>query len=158
MEKNLEKCCPEFNVELWDNKQFTWNNKLFVKTNVCSFFYIPIGFGKKIRKILGLFECNKAQFVEEQCFCKHLSPWKMELLVSTNKTFKGYESVELNGNFYSKVYEGPFKDAGKWTKDFQEILKSKSLIMQDLYYWYTTCPKCAKIYQKNYVVLIAKIK
>jgi hypothetical protein len=25
-----------------------------------------------------------------------------------------------------------------------------------MYMWYTTCPKCAKVYGKNYVVILAK--
>jgi hypothetical protein len=29
--------------------------------------------------------------------------------------------------------------------------------MQTLYCYYTTCPKCAKKYGKNYVVLLAKV-
>ena len=27
---------------------------------------------------------------------------------------------------------------------------------EKLYFWYTTCPKCAKVYGKNYVVLLAE--
>ncbi|MHC4509420.1 MAG: hydrolase [Planctomycetota bacterium] len=26
-----------------------------------------------------------------------------------------------------------------------------------MYFFYTTCPKCAKVYGKNYTVLLAKI-
>jgi hypothetical protein len=29
--------------------------------------------------------------------------------------------------------------------------------MEKLYFFYTTCPKCAQVYGKNYVVLLAKI-
>jgi hypothetical protein len=34
---------------------------------------------------------------------------------------------------------------------------SKQKAMQKLYFFYTTCPKCAKAYGKNYVVLLAQI-
>jgi hypothetical protein len=30
--------------------------------------------------------------------------------------------------------------------------------LETLYFFYTTCPKCAKHYGKNYVVGIAKLK
>jgi hypothetical protein len=29
--------------------------------------------------------------------------------------------------------------------------------MEKMYFFYTTCPKCAKVYGKNYTVLLAKI-
>jgi hypothetical protein len=29
--------------------------------------------------------------------------------------------------------------------------------LKKLYFFYTTCPKCAKYYGKNYVVLLAQI-
>jgi hypothetical protein len=36
-------------------------------------------------------------------------------------------------------------------------LEGKNKKVQKLYFCYTTCPKCAKAYGKNYVVLFAKI-
>jgi len=35
-------------------------------------------------------------------------------------------------------------------------VKSKDLTINKWYMWYTTCPKCAKKWGKNYVVLIAR--
>jgi hypothetical protein len=29
--------------------------------------------------------------------------------------------------------------------------------LQKLYFFYTTCPKCAKVYGKNYVVGVAQV-
>jgi NMD protein affecting ribosome stability and mRNA decay len=34
---------------------------------------------------------------------------------------------------------------------------SKKKQMRKLYFFYTTCPKCAKFYGKNYTVLLAQI-
>ncbi len=44
----------------------------------------------------------------------------------------------MSEKYFSKVYDGPYKDTGKWCM------------------WYTTCPKCVKKYGKNYVVIIGK--
>ncbi|MGE5758418.1 MAG: hydrolase [Sideroxydans sp.] len=30
--------------------------------------------------------------------------------------------------------------------------------MRKLYFYYTTCPKCAKKYGKNYVVILAEVE
>jgi hypothetical protein len=35
------------------------------------------------------------------------------------------------------------------------LLKDKEI--EKIYFYYTTCPKCAKLYGKNYTVIFAKI-
>ena len=62
------------------------------------------------------------------------------------------------GRFFSKVYEGPFKDTGKWCKDFQTRVDALKLGIAKWYMWYTTCPKCARKYGKNYVVVVAQTR
>jgi hypothetical protein len=34
---------------------------------------------------------------------------------------------------------------------------SRGKQLQQLYFYYTTCPKCARKYGKNYVVILARI-
>jgi hypothetical protein len=58
----------------------------------------------------------------------------------------------------SKVYEGPFKDTKKWCDDFEAYAKEQGYEIKKWFMWYTTCPKCAKKYGKNYVVIIAEIE
>ncbi len=36
------------------------------------------------------------------------------------------------------------------------VLKEKAMTMKRSFMWYTTCPKCAKKYGKNYVVILGK--
>ena len=36
-------------------------------------------------------------------------------------------------------------------------VKAKRRELKKMYFFYTTCPKCAKVYGKNYVVLFAKV-
>ncbi|MCX6002853.1 MAG: hypothetical protein NTX46_00125 [Chloroflexi bacterium] len=63
----------------------------------------------------------------------------------------------LSGTYLTKVFEGPYKDIGKWAKTMDDYVKSKGKIIKKLYFSYTTCPKCAKAYGKNYMVLFAQI-
>jgi len=60
--------------------------------------------------------------------------------------------------FLSKVYEGDFKETGKWCKDYEEFAKTKGLKIKKQYMSYTTCPACAKKYGKNYVVIIGQVE
>ena len=47
-EQSETGCCPRFNPEPWQEKEITWQNKLFIKDHIRSFLHIPLGFGKMI--------------------------------------------------------------------------------------------------------------
>jgi NMD protein affecting ribosome stability and mRNA decay len=55
------------------------------------------------------------------------------------------------------VYEGDFRETAKWMKDYETYTNRKNLKIEKTYMWYTTCPKCAKKYGKNYVAILGKI-
>jgi len=40
----------------------------------------------------------------------------------------------------------------------EDYVKSRDREMEKLYFYYTTCPKCAKHYGKNFVVGFARVK
>jgi hypothetical protein len=63
----------------------------------------------------------------------------------------------ISGTFLTKVFEGPYQNMGKWIKEMDAYVKAKGKENKKLYSYYTTCPKCAKAYGKNYVVLLAQI-
>lgn len=156
--KTHSDCCPEFKAELWDNKTQEWNNKKFIKDKVCSFIYMPLNFGKVITRLIKKAENANACSPDYLCLAEHTSKWNMDIYLGITKEIDNAENVSLSGNFFSKVYEGSFKDTGKWMKDFENQLKNSNLSAQKTFMWYTTCPKCAKKYGKNYVVIIAKLE
>jgi len=97
-------------------------------------------------------------FQDGLCLADHTSKWNMDVYIAVDKEIEGAKNVTFNGKFFSKVYEGPFQDTGKWCANFETVLKARQLVMKKMYMWYTTCPKCAKKYGKNYVVIIAEIE
>ena len=149
-------CCPKFDPAPWDNVHFEWKDKVFVKGSVCTLFYMPLNFGSVMKKMDHNIRAAGADWSEGICLSDHTSKWNMDLFISVDKPVSTLESRIFTGKFYSKVYEGPFRDSGKWFKDFDQILKEKGLTDAKVYAWYTTCPKCAKKYGKNYVVLVAR--
>jgi effector-binding domain-containing protein len=62
------------------------------------------------------------------------------------------ENIKISGTFLTKVFEGPYKDAGKWYKEIKKMAEEKGIPNNKIYFYYTTCPKCAKKWGKNYVV------
>ena len=151
-------CCPRFDPIPWDNANFEWNNKLFVKGSVCTIFYMPVNFGGVMKKMDKKIREAGADWSEGICLSDHTSKWNMDLYVSVDKAVPSLSQMVLTGKFYSKVYEGPFNNSGKWFSDFEQVLVEKGYKASKVYSWYTTCPKCAKKYGKNYVVILADIE
>ncbi len=151
-------CCPKFDPIPWDDKNFEWKDKIFAKGSVCTLFYMPMNFGRVMKKMDKKIRDAGADWSEGLCLSDHTSSWNMDLYISVDKRVSTVENKIMTGNFCSKVYEGPFKDTRKWCDDFDQILAKKGYQSTQKYFWYTTCPKCAKKYGKNYVVMIAQLK
>ncbi len=156
MSKLDEECCPRFDPEPWDDKIIEWNDKKFIRDKVFTLFHIPITFGKVMTRLSERVEKAHAKMPDWLCLSHHTSKWNMDLYLAVTKEIPGADNVKLSGKYFTKVYEGPYKDTGKWCKDFERQLKSRKLDMKTIYQWYTTCPKCAKKYGKNYVVIVAE--
>lgn len=157
-EKGETGCCPKFNPEPWDGKISEWKDKKFIKGKVKTFMYIPINFGGVISRLMKTIESAGAQVPDNLALSDHTSKWNMDLYLAVDKEVPNTENIALSGKFLSKVYEGDFKETGKWGEDFKKYAGEKGYKIKKLYMWYTTCPKCAKIYGKNYVVTIAEIE
>lgn len=155
---NEPVCCPPFDPVPWDDKVIEWNDKLFVKYSVKTLWYIPLNFGKTMTLLMKATEKQGVDVPDWLCLSDHTSKWNMDLYLAVSKELVGFEHVRLSGNYYSRVYNGEFNKTGEWVKDFAEKAKAQSIKTGKLYMWYTTCPKCAKKYGKNYVVLLGEIR
>ncbi|MBN1502269.1 hypothetical protein JW930_01890 [Candidatus Woesearchaeota archaeon] len=155
---NKEECCPKFNPGPWDGKILEWKNKRFVKDKVFTLFYMPMNFGSVIKKLQNKMDAANAKCPDWMGLSDHTSKWNMDIYVAADKEIPDAVNVTLSGKFLSKVYEGDFKETGTWCKDFEAYAKSKKMEIKKQYMWYTTCPKCAKKYGKNYVVIIGEVK
>jgi len=158
-QKNVKHtgCCDPFNPEPWQEKEITWSNKLFVKDHVVSFLHIPLNFGQKVVKNMQLIEKAGAKSPYQLMLCDE-SLWGSDIYIDVAKDVPGAEMAKISGNFLTKVFEGPYQNAGKWAQEMQNYVKSKGREIKKLYFSYTTCPNCAKAYGKNYVVLFAQVK
>jgi hypothetical protein len=150
-------CCEPFNPEPWQGKELTWKNKIFVKDNVNSFLHIPLNMGKKIVNNMELIDKAGAKAPYQLMLTDEKSLWGADIYIDVAKTVPGATMTALSGTFLTKVFEGPYKNAGKWAVEMKEYVKSKGKEIKKLYFSYTTCPKCAKAYGKNYVVLFAQV-
>jgi hypothetical protein len=155
--KPEEICCPEFNSESWDDRVLEWKDKPFIKDRVKTFFYMPLNFGSVMTRFDKKTRGAGVKVPDALCLSDHTSKWNMDLYLAVDKEIPGETNVKLSGRFYSRVYEGPYKDTGKWCADYDKQAHEKGMDIKKSYMWYTTCPKCAKKYGKNPVVILGEV-
>ncbi len=156
---NKEKCCPKFDPTPWDEKEIVWENETFIKDHVICFLHIPINFGAKMIKNVKLMKAAGAMPAESEfiVLSSHDTLWGMDIYLRTKKEVPKANNAVISGNFLSKVFEGSYKNTPKWVEGMKKYVSDKKREIKDLYSYYTTCPKCAQKYGKNYVVLLAKV-
>ncbi|MDH5258905.1 MAG: hypothetical protein OEX07_12900 [Gammaproteobacteria bacterium] len=159
MSDNPTNCCPRFKPEGWDEQDLHFENKLFVKAKTKSFFHIPINMGSVFPKTFNAIEKVNAMNDDEFIVLTNdVSPWTEEHFFSVSKDVPGQEMVHLTGDYITKVFAGPYKNAPKWEKEMKTFVNSKGKEVKKSYFFYTTCPKCAKFYGKNYVVAVSEVQ
>ena len=67
------------------------------------------------------------------------------------------EMTTLSGDFVTKVFEGPYRNARTWYTDMLELVRARGKEPGRIFFFYTTCPRCAKVYGKNYVIGVAEM-
>lgn len=155
---NETGCCPRFHPEDWDKKVFCLDNYMFAKARSKSIFHIPINLGKVMTDTMSSISKSDAEDKERYLILSHdNSMWSTDHYFLTTKEVSDLEMKSLKGNYITKVYEGPYNGIPKWIADFEEYIQSQGYTSKDFYAFYTTCPKCAKHYGANYVVLFASI-
>lgn len=155
--KSETGCCPRFDPGPWQEKEVVWQDKLFIKDRVRTFFYMPIGFGKVMVRNMEKIAKAGAFTDEPLTLSDHTSKWNMDLYIAVSKEVPGAENVRLSGTFLAKAFEGPYKDTGKWCTEMEAWVKSADKSIRKWFMFYTTCPKCARTYGKNYTVILAQV-
>ena len=159
MSDNPTNCCPRFKPEGWDGQELHFNDKLFVRAETRSIFHIPLNMSSVFPRTFGAIEAQQARNEDDFIVMSHdPSPWKGEHYFAVTREVPGQEMVHLSGDYLTKVFEGPYKDAAKWEKEMQQFVASRGRTVKKTYYFYTTCPKCAKQYGENYVVAVSEVQ
>lgn len=150
-------CCERFDPAPWDKKQITWGNKLFLKDHLLCLFYIPLGFDKLMKKNMEKISSAGALAKTPILLYDCTSLFGADAYIAIDKEVSGASLSHISGTFLTRVFEGDFKDSGKWAKEMGEYVKQQGQVMKKPYFFFTTCPSCAKVYGHNYVVLLAQV-
>jgi len=162
MKNQDQECCPKFKTDKWDNKTFTWDSKHFIKESVPAFFHIPYTpmIGKKMKKIFNLAEeaqANIPDLSEALVLFHDPTPFKSEIFLSVTHEVEGANNVNLSGDFVAGVFDGPYNSMPQHLKTMNERLSNENQKAKDYYVHYAYCPKCAKKFGHNYMVLFAEV-
>jgi hypothetical protein len=120
--------------------------------------HIPLDMGKVFRRVQEHVEATGGWDKDDMIvLSRDLSAFRSEHLFAVPRPVEGEEMTTLSGDFVTKVFEGPYREAKNWEREMRALVEAKGGTPSDVYFFYTTCPKCAKAYGKNCVVGVARL-
>ena len=155
---NTTGCCPKFNTQGWDGAQLHLKDMPVLRAVTMSAMHIPLNMGKVFSRVQGHIEqagaYDPSHFI---VLTRDPSPWSSEHLFAVTKPVGDEEMTTLSGDFITKVFEGPYRKAKDWYDEMKDLVRNSGKTPGEVWFFYTTCPKCAKAYGKNYVVGVAEV-
>jgi hypothetical protein len=152
-----DQCCPRFDPAPWDEKEIRWQDRRFVKDRVTSLLHIPLNFGAVMKRNMSRIEAAGAASGSNVVLSDENSLWGADVYIEVAEDVPGASMASISGTFLCKVFEGPYRNMHKWIAEMKDFVRSKGKEIRKLYFFYTTCPKCAKKYGKNYVAILAQV-
>ena len=158
-DQNETGCCAVPNTEAWDQRIIEFIDKRFIRMYTKSFLYMPLNMEAVMTEIQRTAEEAGATMPPEEAMVlsRDISPWAAEQLYAVSKPVPWIENVILNGRYATKVFEGDYSQAKDWMEEMVEYAKLLGSTQTEVYFFYTTCPKCAEHYGKNYTIGFAKL-
>jgi hypothetical protein len=154
---NTTGCCPKFNPAGWDGQELHFRDKPFVRATTRSVMHVPLNMGKVFTRVGKHIDDASAQDTGQALvLSRDTSPWESEHFFAVTAPVRGEEMTSLSGDFTTRVFEGPYRQAREWHKQLREIARGHDGEAR-IFFFYTTCPKCAKAYGRNYVVGVAEL-
>jgi len=152
-----EECCPRFDPDPWNEKTITWEGKRFVRDHVTSLFHIPLNYGAVMARCIWKIRAADAGTAARVILTDENSLWGADVYVEASKDVPAAQMATISGTFMTKVFEGPYRNMRLWIDAMKAYVAANGKQIGRMYFYYTTCPKCAKKYGKNYVVILAEV-
>lgn len=151
-------CCPRFDPVGWDDAEIILQDRLFLRAKTVNFLHMPLNIGRVFKRTFEKIMAAEAWPADDYLILStDPSPWRGEHFFSVTRELPSADMVRLSGRFLTKVFEGPYREAGTWVKEMDQHVTSAGENLLKLYFFYTTCPKCAKYFGKNYVVAFGEV-
>ncbi len=151
-------CCAPLDPEMWEGKEVVWSEKPFLRDHVREFLHIPLNLGAVITRDNAAIEAAEAYPKDPIWLTDERSPWGSDIYLAVDRDVPGRSVETLSGTFLTKVFEGPYRSAGEWLAEMEAYVRERGRRFVKAYFYYATCPKCAKHFGKNQVVLFAQVE
>jgi len=161
-DKKNEPCCPPFDITPWEMKTHVWEDRLFIKGSIPLLFHMP--WPPMIASLMGKMwkkaqDGDAAPDMKDFLILSHdPSPWKGDFYMSVTREVPGVENVKLSGTYMTRVFDGPYNAVPQWIREMDAYVAGQGRKVRDYYFYFTTCPKCARIYGHNYSVAFAQVE
>ena len=154
---NAAECCPPFDPGPWDGKELAWEGRRFVKDRVTSLFHVPLNFGAVMKRTMSAIDAAGAKPQTQVILSDENSPWGADVYVEVTRDVPGATMAAISGTFLCKVFEGPYRNMRTWIEEMKAFVQGRGKTLRRLYFFYTTGPRCAKKYGKNYIAILAQV-
>jgi hypothetical protein len=157
------ECCPKFDPQPWEGVTHEWKDKIFIQDSIKQFMHMPLP--GQYHKVIGRMWAEAEKYQVATTDMKDFmilsydpSPWKSELYMTVTAEHPDLKNVvKISGTFISKTFDGPFQHVPKYMKETEKYVQRLGKTVKKYYFYFTTCPKCAKKYGHNYIVVLAEI-
>lgn len=150
-------CCALVDPARWDGRTLRWEDRPFLRDHVRAFFHIPVDFGSVAARCHAAVEAAGAYPEEPFWLSDEVSKWRSDLYLALSDDIPGADVAHLSGTFVTRVFEGPYRDVGRWMQAMRDQLAGQGRTAGKIYFFYATCPRCAKHFGVNRVVLFAQV-
>jgi hypothetical protein len=155
---NTTGCCPRFNPAGWDDQEMHFDKKLFVRATTLSLAHVPLNMGKVFSRVQTHISDARAEDPAQMLvLSRDPSAFSGEHLFAVTKEVPDEGMTTLSGDFLTQTLEGPYAQARNWHEAMRAKAHAKGREPGEVWFFYTTCPNCAKAYGKNPVVGVVEL-
>lgn len=155
---NLTGCCPRFNPAGWDGQELHFKDKRFLRAKTISVAHIPLNMGKVFARVQAAMAAARAvDPTHGLVLSREVSAFSAEHLFAVTGDVPGEEMASVSGDFLTRVFEGDYGQVRHWHGEMEALARARGREPKAVWFFYTTCPKCAKVYGKNPVVGVVEL-
>lgn len=156
---NTTGCCPRFNPAGWDDRLLHFDRKRFVRATTRAVAHMPLNMGRVFARVQDhLAKAGAEDVAQRLVLSRDPSPFSGEHLFAVTRDVPGEEMTTLSGDFLTRTFEGPYSSVRDWHGAMQAAARQKGFQPGEVWFFYTTCPKCAKAYGRNPVVGVVELR
>lgn len=144
----MARCrCRERDGEAFEGAEEDWSGKAFYVVGTPLAFHIPLRIGRDIEKAVSEAEAKGYTVDDDSRLLQKDALFKGQVLLEIRDPQEGdprvfimAQETRAEGTFFN----GPWSRLGTPTKKLVDTLVARGKTVKDIYFWYLTCPVCAK--------------